>query len=38
LRTAEVVPDGSLWLTTSSGDKDSTRNNSNTKILRVALN
>ena len=30
-------PDGGLWVTTSSGDKDSTPNNSNDKILHVAL-
>ncbi|GLZ34650.1 oxidoreductase [Lentzea sp. NBRC 105346] len=38
LRTPEPAPDGSLWVTTSNGDKDSTANNSNTKILKVALN
>ncbi|TWP52364.1 glucose dehydrogenase [Lentzea tibetensis] len=38
LRTPEPAPDGSLWVTTSNGDKDSTAGNSNTKILRVALN
>ncbi|MEV4318272.1 PQQ-dependent sugar dehydrogenase [Actinocrispum sp. NPDC049592] len=38
LRTVEPSPDGGLWLTTSNGDKDSTGNNSNTKILHVALN
>ena len=37
LRTVEPSPDGGLWLTTSSGDKDSTPNNSNDKILHVAL-
>jgi glucose/arabinose dehydrogenase len=38
LRTVEPSPDGGLWLTTSSGDKDSTPNNSNDKVLHVALN
>ncbi|MFD1151873.1 PQQ-dependent sugar dehydrogenase [Saccharothrix hoggarensis] len=38
LRTVEPAPDGSLWLTTSDGDKDSTPNNSNTRVLRVQLN
>ncbi|KJK44958.1 glucose dehydrogenase, partial [Lentzea aerocolonigenes] len=38
LRTPEPAPDGSLWVTTSNGDKDSTAGNSNTKILKVALN
>jgi glucose/arabinose dehydrogenase len=37
LRTVEPSPDGGLWLTTSSGDKDSTPNNSNDRILHVAL-
>ena len=37
LRTVEPSPDGGLWVTTSSGDKDSTPNNSDTKILHVAL-
>jgi glucose/arabinose dehydrogenase len=37
LRTVEPSPDGGLWVTTSSGDKDSTPNNSNDKILHVAL-
>lgn len=38
LRTVEPAPDGGLWLTTSNaGDKDSTANNSNEKILHVAL-
>ncbi|MFG1807349.1 PQQ-dependent sugar dehydrogenase [Streptomyces sp. NPDC049040] len=38
LRTVEPAPDGGLWLTTSNdGDKDSIPNNSNEKILHVAL-
>ncbi|WP_433378048.1 PQQ-dependent sugar dehydrogenase [Actinoplanes sp. CA-142083] len=38
LRTIEPAPDGGLWLTTTTaGDKDSTPNNSNEKILHVAL-
>ncbi|WNV88105.1 PQQ-dependent sugar dehydrogenase [Umezawaea sp. Da 62-37] len=38
LRTVEAAPDGGLWLTTSNtGDKDSTPNNSNEKLLHVAL-
>jgi glucose/arabinose dehydrogenase len=37
LRTVEASPDGDIWLTTSSGDKDSTPNNSNDKILHVNL-
>ncbi|MER5268596.1 PQQ-dependent sugar dehydrogenase [Actinosynnema sp. NPDC002837] len=37
LRTVEPAPDGSLWLTTSD-DRDSTPNNSNSRILRVQLN
>lgn len=38
LRTVEPAPDGGLWLTTTNlGDKDSIANNSNEKILRVAL-
>jgi hypothetical protein len=38
LRTVEPSPDGGLWLTTSNnGDKDSIPDNSNTKILHVAL-
>jgi len=38
LRTVEPSPDGGLWLTTSNlGDKDSTPNNSNEKILHVIL-
>ena len=37
LRTVEPSPDGGLWLTTSNGDKDSTPNNSSTRIIHVAL-
>jgi glucose/sorbosone dehydrogenase len=38
LRTVEPAPGGNLWLTTSNnGDKDSTPNNSSTKIFRVTL-
>jgi glucose/arabinose dehydrogenase len=38
LRTVEPAPDGGLWLTTSNlGDKDSIPNNSDEKILHVAL-
>jgi glucose/arabinose dehydrogenase len=38
MRTVEPSPDGDIWVTTSSGDKDSTPNNSNDKVLHVALN
>ena len=38
LRTVEPTLDGNLWLTTSTtGDKDSTANNSNERIFRVYL-
>jgi hypothetical protein len=38
LRTVEPAPGGNMWLTTTTtGDKDSTPNNSNEKILRVRL-
>ncbi|MFI5894734.1 PQQ-dependent sugar dehydrogenase [Actinoplanes sp. NPDC051513] len=38
LRTIEPAPDGGLWLTTTNaGDKDSVPDNSNEKILHVAL-
>ncbi|MFG1654562.1 PQQ-dependent sugar dehydrogenase [Micromonospora sp. NPDC049275] len=38
LRTVEPAPDGGLWLTTTTtGDKDSTPNNSNERILHVTL-
>ncbi|GAA1621224.1 PQQ-dependent sugar dehydrogenase [Saccharothrix algeriensis] len=38
LRTVEPSPSGGLWLTTSNtGDKDSVPNNSNERILHVAL-
>src|SRR5205807_2627806 len=35
LRTVEPAPDGGMWMTTSNGDKDSTPNNSSTKVLHV---
>jgi glucose/arabinose dehydrogenase len=38
LRTVEPAPDGGLWLTDSSGDKDSTPNNSKDAIFHVQLN
>ena len=38
LRTVEPAPDGGLWLTNSSGDKDSTPNNSKDAIFHVQLN
>jgi glucose/arabinose dehydrogenase len=39
LRTVEPSPRGGLWFTTSNGgDKDSIPNNSNSLILRLALN
>jgi glucose/arabinose dehydrogenase len=37
LRTVEPSPDGGLWLTTSSGDKDSIPENSVAQILHVEL-
>ncbi|MGC9670805.1 PQQ-dependent sugar dehydrogenase [Planosporangium sp. 12N6] len=37
IRTVEPAPDGGMWMTTSNGDKDSTANNSNTKIFHVDL-
>lgn len=38
LRTVEPAPDGGLWLTTTNlGDKDSTPNNSNEKVLHITL-
>ncbi|MFC4590836.1 PQQ-dependent sugar dehydrogenase [Sphaerisporangium corydalis] len=38
LRTVEPAPDGGLWLTTTNlGDKDSTPNNSDEKLLHVTL-
>ncbi|GAA2184578.1 PQQ-dependent sugar dehydrogenase [Micromonospora lupini] len=38
LRTVEPAPDGGLWLTTTTtGDKDSTPNNSNERVLHVTL-
>jgi glucose/arabinose dehydrogenase len=36
LRTVEPAP-GGIWLTTSNGDKDSTPDNSSTKIFHVTL-
>jgi glucose/arabinose dehydrogenase len=38
LRTVEPAPDGGMWMTNSSGDKDSTAHNSNDVVLHVALN
>jgi glucose/arabinose dehydrogenase len=37
IRTLEPAPGGDLWMTTSNGDKDSTPNNSSTKVFRVDL-
>jgi glucose/arabinose dehydrogenase len=37
LRTVEPAPDGGMWMTTSNGDKDSTPNNSSTKVFHVDL-
>jgi glucose/arabinose dehydrogenase len=37
LRTVEPAPDGGMWMTTSSGDKDSTPHNSNDRVFHVAL-
>jgi glucose/arabinose dehydrogenase len=37
LRTVEPAPDGGIWLTNSSGDKDSTPHNSDDVVLHVAL-
>ena len=37
LRTVEPAPDGGMWMSTSNGDKDSTPNNSNTKIFHVTV-
>ena len=37
LRTVEPTRDGNLWLTTTTGDKDSIPNNSNEKTLKVLL-
>jgi hypothetical protein len=38
LCTVEPAPDGGLWMTTTNtGDKDSTANNSNERILHVQL-
>ncbi len=37
LRTVEPAPDGGLWLTTTTGDKDSAANNSNERLFHVRL-
>jgi hypothetical protein len=37
LRAIEPAPDGGIWLTTSSGDEDSTPYNSNDVVMHVAL-
>jgi glucose/arabinose dehydrogenase len=37
LRTVEPAPDGGIWLTSSSGDKDSIAHNSSTVVLHVTL-
>jgi glucose/arabinose dehydrogenase len=37
LRTVEPAPDGGMWMTTSSGDKDSTPHNSNDRVFHVQL-
>ncbi len=38
LRTVEPAPDGGIWITTTTkGDKDSIANNSDEKVLHVAL-
>jgi len=37
LRTVEPAPDGGMWMSTSNGDKDSTPNNSSTKIFHVTV-
>lgn len=37
LRTVEPSADGNLWMTTTSGDKDSTPNNSNDRIFQVVI-
>jgi len=37
LRTVEPAPGGKMWMTTSNGDKDSTPNNSSTKIFLVSV-
>lgn len=38
LRTVMLAPDGSLWLTTTNGDKDNTPGQLSNRILRVAMN
>jgi len=38
IRTVEPAPGGNaIWMTTTNGDKDSTPNNSNTRIFRVTV-
>jgi glucose/arabinose dehydrogenase len=37
LRTVEPAPDGGMWMSTSNGDKDSTPNNSNTRVFHVTV-
>ncbi len=37
IRTVEPAPDGGMWMTTTSGDKDSTPHNSNDRVFHVAL-
>ena len=37
LRTVEPAPDGGMWMSTSNGDKDSTPNNSSTRIFHVVV-
>jgi hypothetical protein len=37
IRTVEPAPDGGMWMTNTSGDKDSTAHNSDDVVLHVAL-
>jgi len=37
IRTVEPAPDGGMWMSNSSGDKDSTPHNSNDAVYHVAL-